>query len=79
MVLPHSKPVIFNKQLMGKLYTKYGIQAIGAIGVLALLAFIIGFMAFGDPSRDFMPMAKLISGIAVTIFNVSGNAPNELP
>jgi len=62
---------------MGKFFSKYGIQFIGICFVMGLLAFIVGFIAFGDPSRDFLPVSKLITGIAIQIYNVAGNTPSE--
>lgn len=62
---------------MNNFFSKYGIQFIGICSVMGLLAFIVGFIAFGDPSRDFLPVSKLITGIAIQIYNVAGNAPSE--
>jgi hypothetical protein len=52
---------------------KYTIQKIGIIGVIALLFAIIIFVAFGMGSNEhFTSIAKVVAGIAVQIFNVSG-------
>jgi hypothetical protein len=52
---------------------KYTIQKIGIIGVITLLFAIIVFVAVGMGSNDhFEGIAKVVAGIAVQIFNVSG-------
>lgn len=48
----------------------------GIIGVFLVLVLIVVFMGFGKGvSKDFVSVSEIVTGVALTIFNVSGGKP----
>lgn len=54
------------------------VALVGVIGVFLVLILIVVFMAVGKGvSKDFVSMSEIVTGVGLTIFNVSGGKPKQ--